>query len=220
MTPERAYSISGGVTTQLALLDRATAPAADPTFAGVHRRDLGQGAWLDHGSAWLVGHQPLMDDLVAGMAWRSASREMYGEPVAVPRLLGRVPEDGPGHPILSDLSALLTRRYGRCLTDVSLALYRDGRDSVAPHADRVGRDRIDDSVVAILSLGVPRRFRLKPVGPGASLHFTLGWGDLLVLGGSCQRHWLHGVPKARRTHGPRMSVMFREARPAGAIAAR
>ena len=196
--------------TQLALFDRSPLPAAVPGLSGLRQRDLGQGAWVAHQPGWLPGHQALFDHLLASTDWQARTREMYGQQVEVPRLVARVPEHGPGHPLLTDIAQALTRRTGRPLTSVSLALYRDGRDSVAPHADRVSEARKDDCVVAILSLGVPRRFRLKPVGPGRSLHYTLGWGDLLLMGGACQRRWHHGVPKARRTTGPRMSVMFRE----------
>ena len=91
-----------------------------------------------------------------------------------------------------------------------LAWYRDGRDSVAMHGDRIGR-RIADTVVAILSLGAPRRFLLKPAAGGRSLRFDLGRGDLLVMGGACQRTWRHGIPKVKSA-GPRISIQFRERR--------
>src|ERR687891_1000781 len=81
-------------------------------------------------------------------------------------------------------------------------------DSVAWHGDRVARHRAE-TVVAILSLGSPRRFLLRPKGGGRSLRFEPAGGDLLVLGGTCQRTWEHTVPK-RAQAGPRISVMFRE----------
>src|SRR5262249_55236959 len=118
-----------------------------------------------------------------------------------------LPEDGPGHPLLQALAAALSARYQRTLGEISLAAYRDGRDSVAFHGDRMGRQS-HDTVVAIVSLGAPRRFLLRPSGGGASRAFDLGWGDLLVMGGTCQRTWEHGVPKVA-TARPRMSVQFR-----------
>ena len=199
--------------TQLALFHRSAAPGWDHRFSGLRQRDLGDGAWVAHQAGWLQGHQALFDHLHATTDWQHRTREMYGQTVDVPRLVARIPEHGPGHPLLTELAQALICRTGRCLTSVSLALYRDGRDSVAPHGDRVGPDAIADSVIAILSLGVPRRFRLQPIGKGRSIDYTLGWGDLLLMGGACQRAWRHGVPKARRTSGPRMSVMFREPRP-------
>jgi alkylated DNA repair dioxygenase AlkB len=57
-------------------------------------------------------------------------------------------------------------------------------------------------------VGEPRRFLLKPKAGGPSLSFDLGWGDLFVMGGTCQQTWLHAVPK--RTHAdPRISIMLR-----------
>ena len=64
------------------------------------------------------------------------------------------------------------------------------------HGDRIGR-RIADTIVAILSLGAPRRFLLKPAAGGRSHRFDLGGGDLLVMGGACQRTWRHGIPKVQ-----------------------
>jgi alkylated DNA repair dioxygenase AlkB len=132
---------------------------------------------------------------------------MYERVVDVPRLVAELPDDGPGHPVLDQATAALSRHYGLALTRISLAYYRDGRDSVAWHGDRLGR-LVDDTVVAILSLGEPRRFLLRPAAGGASRAFDLGWGDLLVMGGSCQRTWQHAVPKTGQA-GPRISAQFR-----------
>ena len=128
--------------------------------------------------------------------------------------------------LLRRLSATLSERYGRALASISLAHYRDGRDSVAFHGDKLGK-LVNDSIVATVSVGAPRRFLLKPqarfsegvfsgsaFSEGAeqpeagSLAFDLGWGDLFVMGGTCQRTWQHAVPK--RAHAdPRISIMFR-----------
>ena len=86
--------------------------------------------------------------------------------------------------------------------------YRDGRDSVAWHGDTIGRGSSQDTMVAIVSVGDPRRLLLRPRGGGDSLAFELGHGDLLVMGGSCQRTWEHAVPKVAHA-GPRLSVQFR-----------
>jgi len=40
---------------------------------------------------------------------------------------------------------------------------------------------------------------------------SLGDGDLLVMGGSCQRTWQHSVPKVRQA-APRIAIMFRPRR--------
>ncbi|MDQ2797291.1 MAG: alpha-ketoglutarate-dependent dioxygenase AlkB, partial [Actinomycetota bacterium] len=90
-----------------------------------------------------------------------------------------------------------------------LCLYRDGRDSVAWHGDRIGRGSTHDTMVAIIILGAPRALALRPAGGGTSRRYELGHGDLVVMGGSCQRTWEHAVPKTARTVGPRISVQFR-----------
>jgi alkylated DNA repair dioxygenase AlkB len=123
--------------------------------------------------------------------------------------------------LLRRLSGALSQRYQSALASITLAHYRDGRDSVAFHGDRLGR-WMEDSIVATISVGAPRRFVMKPrelIKPRTSaarapdaaqgnLAFDLGWGDLFVMGGTCQRTWLHAVPK--RTHAdPRISIMFR-----------
>jgi alkylated DNA repair dioxygenase AlkB len=183
------------------------APRFDPAFTGARRIPLDRGAWVEHLPGWVHGHQPLFEALWSTTRWRSERRWMYERVVDVPRLFATLPEDGPGHPLLPEMAAALSARHGRPLTEISLAGYRDGRDSVAFHGDRVGRQS-GETIVALVSLGEPRRFLLRPVGGGVSRVFDLGWGDLLVMGGSCQRTWQHGVPKVARA-GPRMSVQFR-----------
>jgi alkylated DNA repair dioxygenase AlkB len=185
-------------------------PGCDAALAGLRRLELGDGAWVDHRPGWVAGHDELLRALWTTTRWHHGRRRMYERVVDVPRLVASLPEDGPGHPLLPRLAAALAERYGRDVSRVSLAAYRDGRDSVAFHGDRLGR-AAGDAVVAIVSLGAPRRFLLRPVRGGRSLGFDLGWGDLLVMGGSCQRTWQHGVPKTTQAAGLRISVQFRSA---------
>ena len=133
---------------------------------------------------------------------------MYDRLVDTPRLFAMLPDDGPGHPVLDDVRRALDRRYRARFDRVSLALYRDGHDSVAWHGDRVAR-RMRDALVATVSVGAPRRFVIRPNGGGAKVFdLSLGWGDLLVMGGSCQRTYQHSVPKVASAE-PRMAIMFR-----------
>ena len=184
--------------------DSGEAPAAPP------RRWLDAQSWVDHEPGWLPEHEKLFDALRRGIEWRTERRAMYDTVVEVPRLTAQIPDDGPCPPALARAHEALERRYGRTFESVRLAWYRDGRDSVAMHGDRIGR-RIADPIVAIVSLGAPRRFLLKPVAGGPSLRFDLGGGDLLVMGGACQRGWRHGVPKVKSA-GPRISIQLRERR--------
>jgi alkylated DNA repair dioxygenase AlkB len=136
---------------------------------------------------------------------------MYDRVVAVPRLTAPLPAKGRAASLIRRVASTLSAYYRRSLTSIALAYYRDGRDSVAPHGDKMG-SLAGDTVIAILSVGSPRRFTLRALDGKASRGFQLGWGDLLVLGGSCQKTFLHGVPKVARA-APRISIQFREALP-------
>jgi alkylated DNA repair dioxygenase AlkB len=198
------------------------APAFDARLPSIQRRTLSAGAWIEHHPGWLEGHERVFEQLRRETAWQSHRRQMYEREVAVPRLVARAPSEGPIAELLRRLSATLTERYSAslrsaALDNISLAYYRDGNDSVAFHGDKVGR-LANDTIVATVSVGAPRRFLLKPnvsvEASARSLAFDLGWGDLFVMGGSCQRTWLHAVPK--RAHAdPRISIMFRPPVPEG-----
>jgi alkylated DNA repair dioxygenase AlkB len=182
-------------------------PAFDPALDGARRRFLGAGAWVDHVPAWCTGADALFDELLRETPWREpADRPMYDRIVAVPRLVATCWEERPR--VLEQAAHCLGRRYGRRLRSITANLYRDGRDSVAWHGDKVRLVR-SDTVVAILSLGSPRTLLLRPTGGGPSVGYELRGGDLLVMGGTCQSTWQHCVPK-RASAGPRISVMFRE----------
>ena len=186
------------------------APRADPSFASLLRRPLAQGAWVDHAPGWVDGSVELFERLVARLDWSARQVRMYGRLVAEPRLTSGWPGpeiDPVAGPAVEELRSLLSTRYGVALRSTWANLYRDGSDRVAWHGDRVLRDQ-DRSLVAIVSLGEPRPFRLRPADGGTSVGFDLGAGDLLVMGGTCQRTWRHSVPKLRRA-GPRLSLSFR-----------
>lgn len=195
----------------------ATAPDADPQIApltgATTRRELAHGAWVDLRPGWLTGATPLFERLAADVPWRAERVRMYQSTLAVPRLTAAYPADvALPDPVLDRLRDQLNAHYAlgadEGFVSAGLCLYRDGRDSVAWHGDRIGRGAYRDTLVAIVSLGAPRVLALRPRGGGPSLRFTLGSGDLLVMGGSCQRTWDHAVPKARGA-GPRMSIQFR-----------
>ena len=131
---------------------------------------------------------------------------MYERSVQVPRLLAGA-ADVPPLPILATMQDALNARYQTTFSRLGLALYRDGRDSVAYHGDTIAR-LLPEALVATVSLGSPRRLLLRPTAGGASIAYSLGWGDLLVMGGTCQRTWQHGIPKVARADA-RIAVMFR-----------
>ena len=179
------------------------------------RRDLGSGAWIETRSGWLDDAESLFDELLAAVAWRAERRRMYDRVLDVPRLVGfcdLVAEPAP-HPVVVRLRRRLNDIYagelGEPFTSAGFCLYRDGSDSVAWHGDTIGRSRTEDTMVAIVSLGATRMFAMRPRGGGASLRLPQSHGDLLVMGGSCQRTWEHAVPKTSAAVGPRMSIQFR-----------
>jgi alkylated DNA repair dioxygenase AlkB len=180
----------------------------------VTRHHLSHGAWVDHLPGWVQGSDEVLEVLLGDIGWRADRRQMYEREVAVPRLLRWYGGDEPlPHPLLTEARQALDAHYGPELREpfvsAGMCLYRDGRDSVAWHGDRIGRGRTGDTMVAIVSFGSPRPLLLRPVGGGESLRFPLGHGDLVVMGGSCQRTWEHCVPKTAKPVGPRASVQFR-----------
>jgi alkylated DNA repair dioxygenase AlkB len=179
----------------------------DRHFASLQRMELGEGAWLDHQPGFLRGHRQLYDLLKATTRFHADKRVMYESEVAVPRLHAQLPDDGRGHPVIFTLQRALSLRYGEHFARVSLALYRDGRDSVAWHGDYVAR-RLEQALVASVSLGSPRKFLIRRTGGGPSRSLNLGWGDLLVMGGTCQRTHQHAVPKVKSA-APRLVLMYR-----------
>jgi alkylated DNA repair dioxygenase AlkB len=191
----------------------ALPPRFDPTFAGVDRIDLDGRSWVDVGPGWLEGADTLFDELVGVLPLRQrVNVKMYDRVVDEPRLTAwwhvgsGVPEPLP---ILHDIRLALTERYDDGFDSIGFNLYRDGSHSVAWHGDR-HRHVVDDPIVAILSVGARRPLRLRPRGGGASRSWSLGDGDLFVMGGACQHDWEHTVPKQRHA-APRLSITFRNA---------
>jgi len=187
-------------------LDLFSAPsiAFDAGFATLVRHDIGLGAWVDHVPAWVSNHDALFDELEKSLAWKSEKRRMYDRTVEVPRLLASVPRE---HAVIEAMRVALSTKYGEEFVRTTAALYRDGKDSVAYHGDTTARDMVS-AIVATVSLGQPRRFLLKPTEGGRTHSFPAGRGDLIVMGGTCQRTWRHAVPKVAHA-GPRIALMFR-----------
>ncbi|MFI8084874.1 alpha-ketoglutarate-dependent dioxygenase AlkB [Kitasatospora sp. NPDC086009] len=189
--------------------------AALGPLTGVRREVLGAGAWVDLLPGWVHGATGLFEQLAAEVPWRAERREMYERVVDVPRLLASYGErDAPPHPLLGEARAALSAHYaeelGEPFRTLGLCYYRDGRDSVAWHGDRIGRGDREDTMVAIVSVGEPRTLLLRPRGGGGPVvRHPVGHGDLLVMGGSCQRTWEHAIAKTARPVGPRISVQFR-----------
>jgi alkylated DNA repair dioxygenase AlkB len=185
-----------------------------PLGSTVIRSELGDGAWIDLRPGWLSGADVLFERLTTCVQWRAERRRMYDRIVDVPRLVSFYDEatELPDTALVrcrGALDAHYAAELGETFRTAGLCLYRDGRDSVAWHGDRIGRGNSHDTMVAIVSLGSPRALLLRPRGGGPARRFDVGHGDLAVMGGSCQRTWEHSVPKTARNVGARISVQFR-----------
>jgi alkylated DNA repair dioxygenase AlkB len=200
---------------QGSLLDTDEEAGLGPLGPSVRRTALAHGAWVDVRQSWLTGADALFDRLIQAVPWRAERRRMYDRVVDVPRLVCFYDEGAAlPDPVLEECRRALGRHYGAELGEpfrtAGLCLYRDGKDSVAWHGDTIGRGKNEDTMVAIVSIGTPRALLLRPRGGGGpTLRHQLGHGDLLVMGGSCQRTWEHAIPKTARGLGPRISIQFR-----------
>jgi alkylated DNA repair dioxygenase AlkB len=201
---------------QPSLFDEQTI-SIGPLDGRISRTPLSAGAWVDVLPGWFAGADELFPQLVADIPWRAERREMYDRVVDVPRLVHTYGIGaGLPHPVLTEARDALTAHYrpelGEPFVTAGCCYYRDGSDSVAWHGDNLGRGRSEDTMVAIVSFGSPRKLLLRPrdrnEGSETLCHW-LGHGDLIVMGGSCQRTWEHAVPKTARPVGPRVSVQFR-----------
>jgi hypothetical protein len=177
----------------------------DEDYSQLARVELDGEAWLDYCPMWLSGDVNLFSALVDRADWSQPIVRMYDREVLTPRLVARIDPDV--HPVVPDIVESLSGRYAIRLDQVSAGWYRHGNDSVAFHGDRVARER-PRSIVATVSLGGTRRFLIRPTGGGPARSYSLGHGDLVVMGGSCQRTWEHAIPKVRSAE-PRIALMFR-----------
>jgi alkylated DNA repair dioxygenase AlkB len=185
-------------------------PDFDRSFRRLEHIDLDDEAWIEHDPGWVTGSDRLFELILNGRRWEQRTRRMYDQTVREPRLTApwTLASGEPLQPpILEEIRRLLSARYQREFDSVGFNLYRDGRDSVAWHGDRIPKE-VEAPIVVLVSLGEPRKFLLRPKGGGRSRAFQLGRGDLLVTGGQTQRTWEHSVPKVARA-GPRISLAYR-----------
>jgi alkylated DNA repair dioxygenase AlkB len=195
---------------QPSLFALGTEPGLDRSFSRLERIHLDEDSWVDHAPGWVSGAEAVFEQILTVRQWQQRSRRMYERRVLEPRLTApwNARSGEPLEPpILEEIRLVLSERYRRDFDSVGFNLYRDGRDSVAWHADRIPKE-VEDPVVALVSFGEPRTFLLRPKGGGTSRSFLLGGGDLLVTGGNTQRSWDHSIPKVKRA-GPRISLAYR-----------
>ncbi|MDQ0008508.1 alkylated DNA repair dioxygenase AlkB [Luteibacter jiangsuensis] len=158
--------------------------------------------------------------LLADIPWEAQRRAMYGRDVDVPRLLQHYALDDPALPAIVGEAALeVIALTGVRFTSVGLNLYRDGRDSVAPHNDHI-EELAEGQPIALLSLGATRRMTLRERdAPRRGFDIDMEPGSVLTMSYATQFHYDHGIPKMRGKVGPRISLAFR-VRPEGKAASR
>jgi len=204
---------------------------AEPTFVDrevpFERIDLGDGAWVDVARRWIADPAPVYEHLLATVSWKESRLFRYDHLVEENRV-GSWWARGKGmplpHPALAEATRLLQHRYSVTFDGFALLQYRTGADGQAFHRDTDMR-YLDDTIIAILSFGAARPWRLRPKtarhtlaeGKGVTHDLEPASGDLLVMGGRAQQDWEHSVPYLGResTVGPRISIQWRFARPVG-----
>lgn len=190
--------------------------------------------WLDTEFRPVPEAEVLLALLTEVVPWQQQPIRLFGREVLQPRLTAWYGDAGaaysysglhleplPWLPALSELRQRVEQVAGCQFNSVLLNLYRSGQDSMGYHADdepELG----PEPVIASVTLGATRTFRLKPrpaAFPGASplpvpLSIPLTSGSLLVMRGPTQRNWLHALPKTARPVGPRLNLTFRRVSPA------
>ena len=175
------------------------------------RIELDPCCWVDHVPGFLTGADQLLADLEIHMDWFRGKRLMYGQWHQEPRRTSTEARSQSDEPFaIDDIRRELSQHYDMSFQGLFCNYYETGDDSVAWHADRIGRTEVDP-LVAIVSLGGPRTFRMRPQGGGSSWSISLESGDLLVMGGATQHHWEHAIPKVAHA-APRISVTMRASR--------
>lgn len=198
-------------------------PHVEPN-AEFERLDLGGDAWVDVARGWLTGADELFSHLLDAVQWETSRLFRYDHYVEE-RRLGAWWKPGRElpHPVLAEATRLLQHRYRARFNGIAMMQYRDGRDGQAFHRDTDMR-WLDDTIVAILSLGAQRPWLLRPrasrhdhsPGRGATHDLAPASGDLVVMGGRAQRDWEHSVAYlGGRAVGPRISIQWRVARRTG-----
>jgi alkylated DNA repair dioxygenase AlkB len=183
----------------------------------VERVQLDTRSWVDVVRGLVVAPDRVHDELLDGVRWRQGSSFRYERRIADTRLSAS--QSGQHrHPALAAVESWLVRRYRVHFTGVVLTQYRNEREALGFHRD-TGMTWLDDTLVAVLSLGAHRPWYLRP--ETGRQRFTddddrrdvvdvsPSGGDLLVMGGACQKEWLHAVPPVAGAVGCRISAQWR-----------
>jgi alkylated DNA repair dioxygenase AlkB len=146
-----------------------------------------------------------------GVEWRSERRLMYDREVDVPRLVAAYALDDPDLPAELRAAASVARRLANCeFNSIGLNFYRDERDSVAPHNDKL-HELTAGAPIALLSLGAMRVMTIRTKAmPRRSIQLELEPGSVLLMTYAIQQHFDHGIPKSTAPAKQRISAAFRQ----------
>lgn len=208
-------------------LGRATVVGVDGVLDAPDRSSDSGGlntstSWVDLRRGFLKDPETVLEQVLRDTPWAQGETWRYERYVPEQRLGAVIRNDGKS-PVLRQTEMHLRSAYASPLAGVAAILYRDGTDFQGLHADR-SMKWLDQTLIAILVIGERRPFQLRPRRPlskaqvkelersgQADLEDVVlhpGHGDLVVMGGRCQRDWLHGVP-ACDVQGARISVTWR-----------
>lgn len=183
----------------------------------VERIALDENCWVDLVRGLVPDAAQVHHDLARDASWRTGRTYRYERWVADVRR-SATQSGTRRHPALVEVEAWLVRRYRVRFSGVVLSEYRHGREGLGFHRDR-GMTWLDDTLVALFSLGAQRPWLMRP-DPGRpeidpddayrdAIDLAPAGGDLLVMGGRCQRSWLHAVPPVTSAVGSRISAQWR-----------
>ncbi|MDB4988524.1 MAG: alpha-ketoglutarate-dependent dioxygenase alkB [Myxococcaceae bacterium] len=191
----------------------------------MRRIELGEGAYLELTDHWLerTAADLALAALHREVDWQARAIRIFGREVMQPRLVswvgdaeaaytysGVLHHPAPWTPTLAALRARLQSELGIPFNSVLCNLYRDGRDSMGMHSD--SEPELGPSPqVASISLGAPRRFMLRHRrGPSfGKLDLMLEHGSLLLMRGTTQHVYKHGMAKVSTQVEPRINLTFR-----------
>jgi alkylated DNA repair dioxygenase AlkB len=195
---------------QIPLFDSSEAPAADRSGGVLADDERGSIVYTARfveaaaAAAWF-------DALRGQVEWKAERRRMYDREVEVPRLTAhfRLSSGDPPPEAIVEAARRVVSATGVPFNAVGLNLYRDGRDSVAPHNDHL-YEIVEGHPIGLLSLGATRRMTIRSKEPPRRvLKVDLEAGSLLMMSYATQLHYTHGVPKTRAAVGERISLAFR-----------
>lgn len=167
----------------------------------------------------------LFNALQAGLKWEQSQIRVYGKWQTIPRLQawygdaeaayqysGVMMEPLAWTKDLFGLKQACEKYSDSRFNSVLANLYRDGQDCMGFHSDDE-RELGPQPVIASLTLGGVRNFDLVHKRQPYKLRIPLKSGSLLVMKGTTQQHWQHGIARTKKPANPRINLTFRQIRP-------